>query len=138
MIINISNNGNTVILSTFTESSYDRLSKHNCFGHDVTSIGLGYPPICKWTLPHFGLSHNLCKNISNSWKNSIFLIPLPALFCNWGGGSNYVFVPLQKFEYLYLEGFIDTEFDRIAQKRVIYRIMVDSVVLPHLISQPIQ
>ena len=46
-IINILNNENTVTLSIFTKYSYDCWRKRNSFGHDVTSAGLGYPPIYK-------------------------------------------------------------------------------------------
>ena len=53
MIINILYNKNIVALSIFTKSSYDNWWKHDGFGHDVTSIGLGYQPIYKWT-PHYG------------------------------------------------------------------------------------
>ena len=45
MIINVLNNENTVTWSIYTKSSYDDWSKHGDFGHDVTCIGLGYPPI---------------------------------------------------------------------------------------------
>ena len=43
---------------------------------------------------------------------STFWVLLPSPIFNWGGGSKYVFSPLQKAEYLDLEGFFDTEFDR--------------------------
>ena len=45
MIISILNNENTVALSIFTKRSYDGWWKLHSFGHDVTSIGLGYPTI---------------------------------------------------------------------------------------------
>ena len=71
MIINILNNENTVTLSIFTKSSYNGWWKHDGFGHDVTRIGLGYPPppppppfINEHpSPPHYGLPHNLYKNI---------------------------------------------------------------------------
>ena len=40
-----------------------------------------------------------------------FLIPLTLPIYNWGEGSNYVFVPLQKTKYPELEIFFDAEFD---------------------------
>ena len=84
--------------------------KPNCFGHDVTRIGLGYHTFINES-SQFGLPHNLCKNISNSSNMQFFWISLPPPICNWGGGSNYVFAPLQKTEYLDLECFFATEFD---------------------------
>ena len=39
MVKDILNNENTVTLSVYTKSSHDG------FGHDVTSLGLSYPPI---------------------------------------------------------------------------------------------
>ena len=66
MIRNILNDENTVTWSIYTKSSYDDWWMHHDFGHDVTSIRLGYPPVYKWT-PHYGLPHHL-KSIIEARK----------------------------------------------------------------------
>ena len=50
MIINILNNEINVTLAIHIKSSYDDWWKYDGFGHDVTSIGLGYQPIFKLLL----------------------------------------------------------------------------------------
>ena len=44
-----------------------------------------HPFINEHPTPHYGLPHNLYKNISNSTNIPIFWIPLPPPICKWGG-----------------------------------------------------
>ena len=91
MIINIVNNGNTVTLSNTVT-----FLKNKLFWSYVTSIGLGYPPIYKWTPPtNFDLSHNLCKNISNSSNISFFGYPYLLPFLTGVGFKLCICFPLE-------------------------------------------
>ena len=57
MIINILNNEINVTLAIHIKSSYDDWWKYDGFGHDVTSIGLGYQPIVKLLLSPLRTPH---------------------------------------------------------------------------------
>ena len=54
----------------YVKSNYDDWWKHDGFCHDVTSIGLGYPP------PHYGLPTMYVK-FSNSLIFQIFKLSVP-------------------------------------------------------------
>ena len=103
----ILNNENTLTLSVCTKSSYDDQRKHDGFGHDVTSIGLGYPPIYKLppppspiiTCPLFILKIFIPSLLSSYL---VFWIPLP-LFIKWGRGSQIMMTQFRggaNFDYL--------------------------------------
>ena len=87
----ILNNENTLTLSVCTKSSYDDQRKHDGFGHDVTSIGLGYPPIYKLPPPHYHLPTIYFKNFHSLpiIQLSSFLDPLTPIYKMGEGESNY-------------------------------------------------
>ena len=89
------------------------------------------------TPPTFGLSHNLCKNISNSSNVPFFWSPIPPPICNWAGVQTIYLLSSRnlKIEILKVSSILNLTVQ--VTKTLIHRTWVDSVFPPHLISQPI-